>query len=278
MSESETRVAATGVEDATMVDAWDRYRPPGEPPDGRGDWVRKVVGTDAGGRLRPDLVLDAEFVEARMDLQFPDGEDGEPVVTIGEEVLSAMNGLWKNCMIVKVLGKSLAISVMSRKLRELWKPTGTMHVMDLPRQFFMVRFEKEEEYMEALTGGPWRVFGYYLIVQAWSPEFNPLRDEITTTPVWVRLLDIPVNCYHRSILLGIAKGLGNPARVDMTTLNFERGRFTRVCVEIDLKKPLKGTVMVNGLRYFVAYEGLSTICSKCGLYGHLVHTCPTRNH
>lgn len=74
--------------------------------------------------------------------------------------------------------------------------------------------------------------------------------------------------------MGIAKGLGKPIRVDQTTLKFERARYARICVEVNLAKPLKGTVLINGERYFVAYEGLSEICSKCGIYGHLVHGCP----
>lgn len=76
--------------------------------------------------------------------------------------------------------------------------------------------------------------------------------------------------------MGIAKGLGKPVRVDTTTLNFERARYARVCVEVNLKRPLKGTVMINGERYFVSYEGLSSICSLCGIFGHSVHTCSKR--
>ncbi|XP_023638089.1 uncharacterized protein LOC17885862 [Capsella rubella] len=224
--------------------------------------------------IRPEQVLADEFVKARMDLAFPDGEEGEPFVTIGSEVLTVMRGLWKRCMIVKVLGRNIPIAAMSRKLRELWKPKGAMHVTDLPRQFFMVRFDMEEEYMEALTGGPWKVFGSYLMVQDWSPDFDPMRDEITTTPVWVRLSNIPMLFYHRQILMGIAEGLGKPLKVDLTTQNLDRARFARVCVEVNLKKPLKGTIMVNDERFFVSYEGLSSICSACGLYGHLVHACP----
>lgn len=195
------------------------------------------------------------------------------MITIGEEVLEAMNGLWKRCMIVKVIGRHISIAVLSRKLRELWKPRGAMYVMDLPRQFFMIRFEEEEEYLAALTGGQWRVFGNYLMVQDWSSKFDPLRDEIKTTPVWVRLSNIPVNFYHKAIMMGIARGLGKPLKVDLTTLNIERARFARICVEVNLSKPLKGTVVINGDRYYVAYEGLNNICSLCGIYGHLVHTC-----
>ncbi|CAA7036131.1 unnamed protein product [Microthlaspi erraticum] len=158
----------------------------------------------------------------------------------------------------------------------MWKPKGAMYVMDLPRHFFMIRFELEDEYMETLTGGPWKAFGSYLMVQVWSPCFDPLKSEIETTPDWVRLSNIPVNFYHKAILMGIAKGIGTPVKVDDTTLNFERARFARICVEVNLKKPLKGTVVINGERYFVSYEGLSTICSLCGMYGHLVYTCSKR--
>ncbi|KAG7559018.1 Reverse transcriptase zinc-binding domain [Arabidopsis thaliana x Arabidopsis arenosa] len=272
--EGDARVLGSEVYDATMMDVGERDRPPGDPPDGRVSWVQKVVGSNEGGMPTPEEVLGETFVLERLRLDFPDGEDGEPVITIGDEVLSAMNGLWKRCMIVKVLGRHVSVSVLSKRLREMWKPASAMYVMDLPRQFFMVRFAAEEEYLAALTGGPWRVFGSYLMVQAWTSGFDPLCDDITTTPVWVRLANLPLNLYHRTILMGIAKGLGNPIKVDNTTLNFERGRFARVCVEVNLRKPLKGSLVVNGERYFVSYEGLTNICSNCGLYGHLVHSCP----
>lgn len=272
----DSRVLVGSDPDTAMIDTGEKVRPPGDPPDGGASWVEKVVGKSEGGRPSPEKVINDEFVSQRLQLEFPDGEDGEPVITIGAEVLEAMNGLWKQCMVVKVLGRNVAISALSRKLRELWNPKGAMYVMDLPRQFFMIRFELEEEYLEALTGGPWRAFGSYLMVKAWSPEFDPLKHEIETTPVWVRLSNIPINFYHKAILMGIARGLGKPIKVDLTTLNFERARFARVCVEVNLARPLKGTVLINGERYFVAYEGLSNICSMCGLYGHLVHNCSRR--
>ncbi|EOA18505.1 hypothetical protein CARUB_v10007057mg, partial [Capsella rubella] len=257
-----------------MEEVGEKSRPPGDPPDAPGSWAQKVKGSHGGGMRMPEEVLDAAFVKSRVRLEFPNGEDGEPFITIGAEIIEAMHGLWKNCMVVKVLGRNITIAVLSRRLRDMWNPSRDMFVLDLPRQFFMVRFESEEEYMAALTGGPWKIFGSYLMAQAWSPDFDPIRDEITTTPVWVRLSNIPVTFYHTSILEEIARGLGKPLKVDLTTTKLERARFARVCVEVNLKKPLKGTVMINGERYYVSYEGISTICSHCGLYGHLVHSCP----
>ncbi|XP_023634298.1 uncharacterized protein LOC17878355 [Capsella rubella] len=123
-----------------------------------------------------------------------------------------------------------------------------MCVLDLPRQFFMVRYDAEDDYMAAMTSGPWRVFGSILMVQAWSPTFNLVCEEIVTTPVWVRIAHIPISFYHETILMGIAERVGKPLKVDLTTLKMERASFAHVCVEVDLSKPLKGTVVVNDER------------------------------
>ncbi|CAA7044677.1 unnamed protein product [Microthlaspi erraticum] len=34
--------------------------------------------------------------------------------------------------------------------------------------------------------------------------------------------------------------------------------------------------MINGERYYVSYEGLTNICSGCGIYGHMLDSCPSR--
>lgn len=54
--------------------------------------------------------------------------------------------------------------------------------------------------MAALTGGSCKAFESYLMAQAWFPEFDTLRHELNTTPVWVRLTNIPVMFYHKRYL------------------------------------------------------------------------------
>lgn len=60
--------------------------------------------------------------------------------------------------------------------------------------------------------------------------------------------------YDESVHLGIAATVGKPVRVDTNTLKVERGRFTRICVVIDLTKPVVGIVCINGYWHKVQYE------------------------
>ena len=138
----ETRVLNVEDQDTTMMDVGERLRPPGEPPDKTITWASKAASTLEGGMPVPEALIDDGFVARRLRVEFPNGEDGEPSITIENEVLEAMNGMWKQGMVVRVLGRNVPITALSRKLRELWNPKGSMYVMDLPRQFFMVRLRR----------------------------------------------------------------------------------------------------------------------------------------
>nr|KYP61063.1 hypothetical protein KK1_023487 [Cajanus cajan] len=80
--------------------------------------------------------------------------------------------------------------------------------------------------------------------------------------------------YDESVLLTIASAIGKPVKVDLNTLNMTRGRFPRVCVEINLNEPVVGRFFLNGVWYNVEYEGLHLLCSSCGCYGHVLRNCP----
>jgi hypothetical protein len=79
--------------------------------------------------------------------------------------------------------------------------------------------------------------------------------------------------YDESLLWALASMVGNPVKVDLHTLRVERGRFARMCVEIDLTQPVVGRVGINGEWYQVQYEGLHIICTQCGCYGHVLKDC-----
>lgn len=52
-----------------------------------------------------------------------------------------------------------------------------------------------------------------------------------------------------------------------------RGRFARICVEIDLHRPLNPKIQVLGHMQVMEYEGLHLVWFSCGQYGHKAQDC-----
>ncbi|CAN1193311.1 hypothetical protein LINPERHAP2_LOCUS41978 [Linum perenne] len=59
----------------------------------------------------------------------------------------------------------------------------------------------------------------------------------------------------------------------MATSKGARTRYARVCVEVDIFKPLLGKYMIDNRTYHVEYESLENICFNCGFYGHKEDRC-----
>lgn len=136
----------------------------------------------------------------------------------------------------------ISLTVFEKRLRQLWNPSGEMIVLDLPNDYFLVRFERESDLQGALTRGPWMMFGHYMLIKQWDPTFNSNTSVISTTGVWIRISGLPLMMYEKNLLFGISATIGNPLQIDEATMRVTRGRFARVCVEVDLRKPLKGVI------------------------------------
>ncbi|KAL8161736.1 LOW QUALITY PROTEIN: hypothetical protein V2J09_013225 [Rumex salicifolius] len=217
------------------------------------------------------LVLVEDFLSGKITIAHSQEHDADPTVTIAPEVLEVLASAWKSCLVIKALGMIIRFEIMQRKLKELWKPAGKMRVIDLPNGYYIIKFSDESDYMGVLTGRPWTVFGRYVVIKPWSPSFNPRTDVVHTTPAWIRFTDLLVILYEEKVLLQIASAVGHPIKVDQRTLNANRGRFARICIELDLTKPLIGAVIINGTCFLI---GLHTICFGCGRFGHYQPACP----
>ncbi|KAB5524822.1 hypothetical protein DKX38_022571 [Salix brachista] len=117
----------------------------------------------------------------------------------------------------------------SDKIKEcLWQLKRSMTLIDLENNFFIVKFLLEEDMEYVLTGGLWQVVGQYVTTQRFD------------------------------VLEKIGKLIGLTVKVDPHTMSQSRGKFARICVELDISKPLTLFIEVEGLTYWVVYEGIQT--------------------
>lgn len=142
--------------------------------------------------------------------------------------------------------------------------------------FFIVKLQRRQEYERALLDGPWMKGENYLHVQKWLPKFRADKEEISTLPVWVRFPVLPVEFYSEPWINKEGNNIGKTLKVDLKTLLASRGKFARICVEVDLSKPLMSGYRMYGEYWRLQYEGLHVICFECGHYGHCSMTCPVK--
>ncbi|CAN1759808.1 hypothetical protein LINPERHAP1_LOCUS7284 [Linum perenne] len=71
----------------------------------------------------------------------------------------------------------------------------------------------------------------------------------------------------------IGNCIGKTVKLDLATSEGARARYARVCVEVDLSKPLLGKYLLEDKTYYVEYESLENICVSCGIYGHKLDAC-----
>ncbi|XP_061348798.1 uncharacterized protein LOC133294166 [Gastrolobium bilobum] len=100
--------------------------------------------------------------------------------------------------------------------------------------------------------------------------------------IWIRVPGLPIEFYTAHYLWKVGNLFGRTLKVDRNSLRknelgdaviTERAKFTRICVEVDLKKSLLSKFKIGNKIYQVGYEGIHLICFKCGVYGHRKDQC-----
>ncbi|KAI9085210.1 hypothetical protein K1719_032843 [Acacia pycnantha] len=153
---------------------------------------------------------------------------------------------FRRSLVVKLMGRQPSYGFLVKKLRQIWARKGNIDILDLDNEFYLVSFQNHEDYMEALTGG---------------------------LVAWVRFPDLPAPLFDKKFLLNLGNSIGRAIRLDIHTAQRARGKFARMCVELDLTKPLVPEFDVEGQVLSVVYESLGSLCKKCGRVGHTKEGC-----
>lgn len=83
--------------------------------------------------------------------------------------------------------------------------------------------------------------------------------------------------WNENNLRKILKPIGKLCKVDPNSEELSKGLFARVCLEVDISKPLKMKIQYSpcGWDYgcLVDYENITTFCYGCGSQNHKFDAC-----
>lgn len=232
--------------------------PPSKPPDRGGDQreldnnevVHKVSFRDKvlGNKQAPPVREKVDLLACNMvQIEHENGNRLLPKVHLDERIFQELYNPWQDAIVIKLLGKNIGYKTMKDRLTKVWRLNGGFAIMDVDNGFYMVKFDLPEDKEKVSNGGPWMIFDHYLAVTNWSPDFVSPTAKVDRTRVWIRFPGLNLVYYDESFLLAMALAVGRPVKVDRNTLKVERGRFARICIEVDLTQPVVGKVWLKGV-------------------------------
>ncbi|KAI9078703.1 hypothetical protein K1719_039346 [Acacia pycnantha] len=107
-----------------------------------------------------------------------------PIFNFDEKEKERLMKPFRRTLIVKLMGRKISYGFMVNKLRLLWARKGGIDVFDMENEFYLVNFQDNNDYMEAVIRGPWVDVDAYLNVARWRPDFNPKNAKIDSFVAW----------------------------------------------------------------------------------------------
>ncbi|KAG8501560.1 hypothetical protein CXB51_003854 [Gossypium anomalum] len=174
----------------------------------------------------------------------------------------------KNTVVLKLLRCNIGFSILQNKIYSMWKPSSTVHLIDIENGFFLAKFVNKIDYEKVLFEGLWIIFGQYLTVQPWTVLFDPTQKFLSMVMSWIRFSGLPGYMYKRKILLEIGRLVGKVTKLDMNMDNRVKGKFARMVVYVTLDRPLVSQVLINGKIQRVEYEFLLKARTRLEVIAH----------
>lgn len=195
----------------------------------------------------------------------PSSVNGEPAFLISPVELSKANASFATTLVAKFSGGRPPLANIRRQVNTTWGLDKPATVGLLDARHVMIHLQSSSDLVKAWTRGNHLIDNPLFRLFRWTPAFNQ-KWESYFAPVWIRLPYLPLPYFHAPILKGVVNSFARFLRTDERTLTPEHPMYARVCVEIDLSKPLPprvwvGTSKENGFWQKVVYEGNVAYCS-----------------
>lgn len=151
-----------------------------------------------------------------------------------------------------------------------------VEVQVLGKNLFFFTFPTKRDMENILSSGPWNFDHNVVVLKRITGSEQPSEITLDSTSLWARIYDLPLRLRTDNMVARLGDMMGVFEEADTRDYN-RLGKFMRVKVSIDLKKPVRrGTVVRfqgNDLKVFFRYDRLPAFCFICGKLGHQMKEC-----
>lgn len=131
-----------------------------------------------------------------------------------------------------------------------------------------------------LRRGPCAFADRMLILQCWTPLFNPLM--LNFIPFWIQIRGIPLQYMNQDVVAHIGRVMGQLMDVDYNAETAIHVEYVRVRINWDVDLPLRfqrNFQFVAGINTLLKfrYERLHGFCETCGALTHDSRNCLLQN-
>lgn len=140
-----------------------------------------------------------------------------------------------------------------------------------------VRHAAGADTQKALSMASNKTKNYLFRLFRWSPNFEIGKDS-SVAAVWVKNFNLPLQYFNESALVRMGSVLDTILRICPNMCNLSQQIYARMCIEIDVSKPLMesffvGTSQESHWMVYLECKGNNAYCTHCGLLGHMVGLC-----
>ncbi|XP_057795833.1 uncharacterized protein LOC131011947 [Salvia miltiorrhiza] len=227
----------------------------------------KAVGTVSSYAhvTAPQRVRKPDLPAHKFHALQPFAQGGHGVLKVPREIQNFQASKFQHALIGRFMMNKGKIPRTTRELKaelqSLWAIKSPWSLMPMGRGFYTLKFLNKEDKAAAKRHVIWDL----------PAESSSLAQ------VWVRVYYLPVEFWHPEVLSGIGRWLGQPLKIDGTSIDDEVAHFARILVEIDLSQPLPEFMTIDGGEYFFniefSYKYIPLYCTKCKITGHSPDKC-----
>ncbi|KAL0365775.1 UNVERIFIED_CONTAM: hypothetical protein Sradi_3467600 [Sesamum radiatum] len=162
--------------------------------------------------------------------------NGRPTIVFSDAETESLAADFRLALIGKFSHGSPPYSQLHRLLAKSGLK-GAFTVSMINNKHALITLSDESDYNRLWLRRIWYLNGFPMRVFKWTPTFTP-EHESSIAPVWANFPGLPTHLFRKDALFALANNIGTPLQIADSTHNKSNFSKARVCVEVDLLKPL----------------------------------------